>query len=73
MNELNGKYTVVDEFPVKDQKVLVLNEDRKSDDYNTSKITIDGELLDYSLTHVMRWIMVKTDRKFVGKELEFVR
>lgn len=70
---MNGKYTVVDEFPVKDQKVLVLNEDRKSDDYNTSKITIDGELLDYSLTHVMRWIMVKTDRKFVGKELEFVR
>lgn len=70
---MNGKYTIVDEFPVKDQKVLVLNEDRKSDDYNTSKITIDGELLDYSLTHIMRWIMVKTDRKFVGKELEFVR
>lgn len=67
------KYIVVDEFEVKNRKIIVLDKDRSFKDFNTSKINIDGKSYEYGLTHDRRWISVKTDMKLVGKELIFVQ
>ncbi len=69
---MTNRYTVVDEFVVKDSKILVLDSDRAFEDYNTSKIEVDGKPYKYGLTHNARWIIVKTDTELIGKELYFV-
>lgn len=67
-----NKYTVVDEFKVKDNKILVLDKDRSFQDFNTSKIVIDGESYSYGLTHNRRWITASLDKELRGKELTFM-
>ena len=58
---MDNKYTVIDEFMVKDNKILVLDKDRNIHDFNTSKIIIDGESCPYGLTHNRKWITVRLD------------
>lgn len=69
---MGSRYTVVDEFHVKDNKILVLNKKRAIQDFNTSKIDVDGQSYTYGLTHNETWVMVQTNKNLIGKELVFV-
>lgn len=68
---MSDSYIVVDEFTIKDSKVLALNRKREFKDFNTSNITIDGKSYPYGLTHNEFWITVKTDVALIGKEVVF--
>lgn len=71
MNEVGAKYTVVDEFAVKDKMVLVLDRDRSIEDFNTSKIVVVGKSFSYEVTHNRRWVVISDKVDFRGKELVF--
>ena len=68
---MGGTYTIVDEFMVKDTKVLVLDKAIDFKDFIASKIMVANNSYLYGLTHNESWITVKADDKFLGKELTF--
>lgn len=69
---MGDKYTIADEFMVKNTKVLVLDKAINFKDFRASKIMVDHNSYSYGLTHNESWITVKTDEKLLGKELTFV-
>lgn len=69
---MKNKYKIIDEFEVKDSKVLVLDKPRSIDDFHTSIIDVDGKQYHYSLTHNEEWIIVNTKSSLIGKEIVFV-
>lgn len=63
-------FKVVDEFMVKDTKVLVLDNEidlREENKY----IQVDDQKIPYSLTHNLQWILVNTNAVLRGKEIRF--
>ena len=69
---MEKQYTVIEEFKVKDAKIVVLNENQTLADSQKPLILVDGETYPYQLTHNANWIIVKTDFDFKDKQIEFV-
>lgn len=66
---MKKQYTVVEEFTVKDAKVIVLNEERGFSNEKNLHFSVDGIEYPYSLTHNNRWLIVKSDDEFIGKTI----
>ena len=68
MNE--NAYRVVDEFQVRNKRVLVLDRDYEFGNFKYAEV--EGDTFSYALCSVRRWIIIDSDKGFIGKEIEFI-
>ena len=66
-------YAIVDEFVVKNKRVIVLDKKLSLEDFRSSMVEVDGEKYSYGLTHNDFWITIQCEKTLLGKELFFVR
>ena len=64
------EYMITDDFQIKDTRVLGL--DRDFDSLQFNKAMIDGKLFDYLINSVKSWILIKSRDSFKGKKVTFV-
>ena len=69
---MSMQYNIVDEFNVKDSKIIVLNERLKVEDMKCNNIEIDGITIACGFTHNEKWLIVNSNYKFKGKKITFV-
>ena len=67
---MKNKYLVIDEFEIRDNKVLVLNEECHSTKGNG--LFVDGETFKFALNSVRNWVVVNSKKSFKGKEIQFI-
>ena len=65
-----GYYKVVEDFQVKDARILVLDRDYEYD--GGSKLKIRGKISKFIPNSVRRWIVIKSNESFAGEKIEFV-
>lgn len=63
-------YKVVEDFQVKDARILVLDRDYEYD--GGSKLKIRGKIYQFIPNSVRRWIVIKSNESFAGEKIEFV-
>lgn len=68
---MDNQYIVVDEFNIKNAKVIVLNEQPAIIDIKHSRIVIDNTIIPYGLTHNEKWLTVNSNKQFKGKKITF--
>lgn len=65
-------YTVIDEFVVKNSKIIVLDRKKDVSDLRTSHILVDGNRIAVDCTHNETWFIVNERMSFKGKSIEFI-
>lgn len=70
MNMSKNTYKVVDDFQVKDARVLVLNKDYEYD--GGSHLKLRGKVYNFIPNSVRRWLIIKSNESFIGENIEFV-
>jgi len=70
--EVNNRYTVVDEFMVKGNKILVLDKKIDFKDFRASSVMVSDDVFPFGWTHNEFWVTIQSDKQFLGKELVFV-
>ena len=65
-----GYYKVVEDFQVKDARILVLDRDYEYD--GGSKLKIRAKIYKFIPNSVRRWIVIKSNESFAGEKIEFV-
>lgn len=69
---MKTEYTVIDEFSIKNSKVIVLDEKRKASTSESYYILVDNHKFPCELTHNENWLIVNTDVSLKGKKIEIV-
>ena len=68
---MSKQYTIVDEFNVKNSKIIVLNERLNVEDMKHNNIVVDDVIMAYCLTHNEKWLLVNSIHQFKGKKITF--
>ena len=66
-----SEYLIVDDFQIKNFRVLVLDRDYEVGYFK--KAVVDGKLFDYTLNSIRSWVVVQSDRCFKGKKIKFLK
>ena len=66
-----NEYQVVDDFQIKQMRVLVLDRDFNFEG-KQNKAVIDGEFFSYVPNSVRKWITIESEKKFKGKVITFI-
>ncbi|MBQ3007040.1 MAG: hypothetical protein IJD78_05700 [Clostridia bacterium] len=69
---MKNTYTVIDEFDIKNSKIIVLDRRKDVSDLCTSHILVDGNRVAVDCTHNETWFIVNERMSFKGKSVEFV-
>lgn len=64
------EYQIVDDFQVKDFRVLVLDRDYEYGGFE--KVIIDGQTYSYALNSVGNWVTIKSTDNFKDKKAMFI-
>ena len=67
---MNGLYTVKEFFKIRDSLILVLDRDFES--WETNKISVDGNILDYNLNSIRNWVSVPSLMDINNRTVMFV-
>jgi hypothetical protein len=70
---MSSEYMVIDEFSLKNGKVLFLDRSRGEDAFWAANINVDGKTYPYELTHNEAWITVFSNAPFKGKKITFTK
>ena len=68
---MRDEYMIVDDFQVKQMRVLVLDGDYEFGGFN--RVLIDGQNYSFAPNSVMNWVVIKSKDNFKGKRAKFVR
>ena len=68
---MRDEYVIVDDFQVRQMRVLVLDSDYEFGGFN--RVLIDGRNYSFTPNSVMNWIVIKSMDNFKGKKAKFVR
>ena len=68
---MRDEYVIVDDFQVKQMRVLVLDSNYEFGDFN--KVLIDGQNYSFTPNSIANWIVVKSTNNFKGKTAKFIR
>lgn len=68
---IDNLYIIIDEFTVKERKVLSTNKKINFQHLGAQRVKIDEQCYSYGLTHNDHWITVETDKALLGKKLVF--
>lgn len=69
---MKNTYTVIDEFVMKDSKIIVLDRKKDVSDLRTSHILVDGNRIAVDCTYNETWFIVNERMSFKGKSVEFI-
>ena len=64
-----NEYLIVDDFQVKDIRVLELDSDYEYGRYK--KAVIDGQSYDFQLNSIRKWVTIKSFEQMKGKTIRF--
>ena len=67
-----SEYAIIDDFQVKNMRVLVLDSNYEFDG-RFAKAIVEGEMYSYTLNSVKNWILIKSTDNFKGKKIKFIR
>lgn len=67
-----AKHKIVDEFIIKNKKIIAIDERRTVEEFGVTKILIDGVKYPFGLTHNDYWYVVDIAEPLLGKTVEFV-
>lgn len=65
------EHTVVDEFTLKNKRVITINNERSFDELGTKRIVVDGKSYPYELTHNEFMFVVDTTESLLDKVISF--
>ena len=68
---MTKQYTVVDEYNIKNSKIIVLNERLDIADLKRTNLVIDNIIMPYRLTHNEKLLIVNSNQQFKGKKITF--
>lgn len=68
---MKDEHIIVDDFQVKQMRVLVLDSAYEFGGFN--KVLIDGRDYSFAPNSVMNWILIKSTDNFKGKTAKFIR
>ena len=68
---MRDEYVIVDDFQVRQMRVLVLDSDYEFGGFN--RVLIDEQDYSFAPNSVMNWIVIKSTDNFKGKTAKFVR
>lgn len=68
---MRDEYVIIDDFQVKQMRVLILDGDYEFGGFN--RVLIDGRDYSFTLNSVMNWVVIKSTDNFKGKVAKFVR
>ena len=67
---MRDEYTIIDDFQVKQMRVLVLDSDYEFGKFN--RVLIDGQDYLFTPNSIMNWIAITSTNDFKGKTAKFV-
>ena len=67
---MRDEYVIVDDFQVKQMRMLVLDGDYEFGGFN--RVQIDGRNYSFAPNSVMNWVVIKSTDNFKGKMAKFV-
>lgn len=65
-----NEYKIIDDFQIKDVRVLVLDRDYKYGGFE--KAVVDGKIYSYTLNSIWNWVLIKSTDSFKGKQISFI-
>ena len=71
MKMTESEYLIVDDFQVRNVRVLVLDRDYEYGGFK--KAIVNGETYSYALNSVPNWVLIKSTDNFKGKNIKFER
>lgn len=68
---MRDEYIVIDDFNVRNMRVLVLDADYEYGGFN--RAVIDGHSYKFSLNSIPNWILIESTRTFKNKIVKFIK
>ncbi len=68
---MSEKYKIIDDFHVKNIRVLVLDRDFNLGRRHSSLVSINGKSYPYQLNSIRKWVVIKATGSFKGMVASF--